>query len=455
MSAPARAPAGETREAFRPASTPATSATSGMDAGAAMHGLMAELYPICRSITGDGVRATLRRIAELIPLEVREVPSGTRVFDWTVPHEWNVRDAYVKDARGERVIDFRRHSLHLVSYSVPVRRRMSLAELRPHLHTLPDRPDAIPYRTAYYDESWGFCLAHRDLLALEEGTYEVCVDTTREAGHLTYGECVLPGETDDEVLLSCHCCHPSLCNDNLSGVVLGVQLARHLAALPWRRYTYRVLFAPVTIGAITWLCVNEARASRIRHGLVLSGVGDPGGLTYKRSRRGVAAIDRAVEHVLAHAGRPYRVVDFSPYGYDERQYGSPGFDLPVGCLMRTPHGEYPEYHTSADDLAFVRPDALAASFATAVRVLDVLERDRRLRNVDGRGEPQLGRRGLYPTGPNARERLMALLWTLNLSDGEHSLLDVAARAGVPFHEIADMAAMLVAHGLLAEPTETP
>ena len=449
MSAPTRAPADEAHGAFLP--PPA----SGPDVGAAMHRLMTELYPVCRSITGDGVRATLRRIAELIPLEVREVPSGTQVFDWTVPREWNVRDAWVKDARGERVIDFRRSTLHLVSYSVPVRRRMSLAELRPHLHTLPDRPDAIPYRTAYYADAWGFCLAHRDLLALEEGTYEVCIDATLEPGHLTYGECVLPGETDDEVLLSCHCCHPSLCNDNLSGVVLGVQLARHLASLPRRRFTYRVLFAPVTIGAITWLWANEARVSRIRHGLVLSGVGDPGGFTYKRSRRGDAAVDRAVAHVLAHAGDPHRVVDFSPYGYDERQYGSPGFDLPVGCLMRTPHGEYPEYHTSDDDLAFVRPEALAGALATTLRVLDVLERDRRLRNLVARGEPQLGRRGLYPAGDDATARLMALLWTLNLSDGEHSLLAIAERAAVPFATIADAAALLRAHGLLAELPEAP
>ena len=449
MSAPTRAPADEARGALL--SPPA----SGPDAGAAMHGLMTELYPVCRSITGDGVRATLRRIAELIPLEVREVPSGTQVLDWTVPREWNVRDAWVKDARGERVVDFRRSTLHLVSYSVPVRRRMSLAELRPHLPTLPDRPDAIPDRTAYYADAGGFCLAHRDLLALEEGTYEVCVDATLEPGHLTYGECVLPGEADDEVLLSCHCCHPSLCNDNLSGVVLGVQLARHLASLPRRRLTYRVLFAPVTIGAITWLWANEARLSRIRHGLVLSGVGDPGGFTYKRSRRGDAAVDRAVAHVLAHAGQPHRVVDFSPYGYDERQYGSPGFDLPVGCLMRTPHGEYPEYHTSDDDLAFVRPAALADAFATTLRVLDVLERDRPLRNLVARGEPQLGRRGLYPTGDDAMARLMALLWTLNLSDGEHSLLAIAERAAVPFHTIADAAELLRAHGLLAELGEAP
>lgn len=449
MSAPTRAPIVEARAVTSVAPADAS------DVGASMHGLMAELYPICRSITGDGVRETLRRIAELIPLEVREVPSGTRVFDWTVPREWNVRDAYVANSRGERVIDFRRSNLHLVSYSVPVRRRMSLAELRPHLHTLPDRPDAIPYRTSYYEESWGFCLRHRDLLTLEEDTYEVCVDTTLAAGHLTYAECVLRGESEEEVLISSHCCHPSLCNDNLSGVVLAVQLARHLAALPRRRFTYRLLFAPVTIGAITWLWANEAHAARIRHGLVLSGVGDPGPMTYKRTRRGRAAIDVAVEHVLEHGGRPHRVVDFSPYGYDERQYGSPGFDLPVGCLMRTPHGEYPEYHTSADHLDFVRPEALADAFAVVTRVIDVLERDRRLRNVIGRGEPQLGRRGLYPTGPDAHAQLMALLWTLNLSDGEHSLLDIARRAGVPFAQVAGAADTLREHGLLIALPETP
>ena len=271
------------------------------------------------------------------------------MFDWTVPREWNIRDAYVKGPDGRRVIDFQESNLHVVGYSVPVRVRLPLAELRKHLFSRPDRPDVVPYRTSYYAESWGFCVSHRQLEQMPEGEYEVVIDSTLEAGSLTYGEYYLRGATDDEVLISCHICHPSLANDNLSGMALVAHLARHLSSRP-RRYSYRFLFIPGTIGSITWLARNEEQASRIRHGLVVTGVGDPGPFTYKRSRRGDAEIDRAAAHVLRHAGGPYSIRDFSPYGYDERQFCSPGFNLPVGCLMRTPHGEYPEYHTSADDL---------------------------------------------------------------------------------------------------------
>jgi aminopeptidase-like protein len=304
---------------------------SGRDQGTAeaMHRLVADLYPLCRSITGDGLRDTLRGVGRILPLTLREVPSGTRVFDWTVPPEWNIRDARVKSSRGARVIDFRRSNLHVVGYSVPVRARLSLAELKPHLHTLPDHPDWIPYRTSYYEEGWGFCLSHRELGALPEDEYEVCIDSSLEPGHLTYGECVLPGTTAEEVLISCHVCHPSLCNDNLSGVVVAAFLGRALAARP-HRYTYRFLFIPGTIGSITWLAHNEARVERIRHGLVLSCLGDVGRPTYKKSRRGDAEVDRVVHHVLAARGGAHAIVDFTPCGYDERLFCSPGFDLPVG-----------------------------------------------------------------------------------------------------------------------------
>jgi aminopeptidase-like protein len=419
-----------------------------------MHDLIARLYPLCRSITGDGVRATLEILAERIPVKIHEVPSGERAFDWIVPREWNIRDAYVKNARGERVIDFRASNLHVVGYSVPVRRRMSLAELRPHLHTLPDRPDWIPYRTSYYTETWGFCLRHRDLLALADGEYEVSIDSSLADGHLSYGECYLPGETEDEVLLSCHVCHPSLCNDNLSGVALGAFLAERLAGAA-RRYSYRVLFIPGTIGSITWLARNEPGLSRIKHGLVLANVGDAGPFTYKRSRRGRAPIDRAAAHVLARSGAPFEVLDFTPWGYDERQYCSPGFDLPVGCLSRTPHGRFPEYHTSADDLDFVRPAALGDSLATALAILSVIEDDRVYVSRNPKCEPQLGRRGLYRSvGGDDRGRAgeLAMLWVLNLADGAHSLLDVAERAGVPFHTVREAADALAEHGLVSEST---
>src|SRR5262245_2308846 len=318
-----------------------------------MYELIAELYPRCRSITGDGVRATLDGIGKRIPLDRHEVRTGTPVLDWTVPLEWNVRDAWVKNARGERVIDFRVSNLHLVSYSVPVRTRMTLAALRPHLHTLSAHPDWIPYRTSYYQENWGFCLtAHqrarleRDDAGVDRTEYEIVIDTTLAPGALSYGECLVPGRSTDEVIVSAHICHPSLANDNLSGIALAVELARYVARLG-PRYSYRFVFAPGTIGAITWLARNEARVERIRHGLVLAGVGRAAPFLYKRSRRGNTEIDRVAAHVLRHAGGDHGVVDFTPYGYDERQYGSPGFDLAVGSLSRGAHGSFPEYHTSA------------------------------------------------------------------------------------------------------------
>jgi aminopeptidase-like protein len=427
------------------------------DLGGEMHALIADLYPICRSITGDGLRETLHRLEAYIPLTVHEVASGTKVLDWTVPREWNIRDAYVKNSRGDRVVDFRRSNLHVLNYSIPVRRTVSLAELRAHCFTLPEHPDWIPYRTSYYQEAWGFCLTHRQLQALSEDEYEVVIDSTLVPGHLTYGELVLPGESAAEILISCHACHPALCNDNLSGVVVAAFLARHFQRQR-HRYTYRFLFIPGTIGSITWLACNEAVVGRIKHGLVLASVGDAGPKHYKRSRRGNAEIDRAIAHVLRHSGQPFELMDFTPYGYDERQYCSPGYDLAVGCLSRTPYARYPEYHTSADDLEFVRPQALADSYATCLAAFDVLERNETCVNTNPRGEPQLGRRGLYEAiGGRAEERVneTALLWVLNLSDGRHSLLDIAERGDVPFAEIRRAATALAAHGLLVPAGEAP
>jgi aminopeptidase-like protein len=423
-----------------------------MTVGEELYKLVAELYPICRSITGDGVRRTLEIVDREIGLDLHEVPSGTPVLDWTVPREWNVRDAWVADAAGERVIDFQASNLHLVSYSVPVRATVGLAELKEHLFTLPDHPDWVPYRTSYYAERWGFCASQRLVDSLPDGDYEVCVDTTLADGHLTYGEHLVEGQTADEVLVSCHVCHPSLANDNLSGIAVASRLARLLGQGPRPRYSYRFLFIPGTIGSITWLARNSDRVDRVRHGLVLSGVGDPGGFTWKRSRRGDAEIDRAVAHVLGRSGRAHRVVDFSPYGYDERQYGSPGFDLPVGRLSRTEFATYPEYHTSADDLDLVGPAQLQESLEVCLEVVEVLEGNRRYLNLHPKGEPQLGRRGLYGQiggRSDASERQMAMLWVLNLSDGDHSLLDVADRSGLPFALVTDAADALEEAGLLS------
>ncbi len=437
---------------------PGTSGPSTAQVGREMHALIAELYPLCRSITGDGVRETLRRLQAFVPLEQHEVPTGTAVLDWTVPKEWNIRDAYVKNSRGERIVDFRRSNLHVLNYSVPVHRTVSLQELKAHCFSLPDHPDWIPYRTSYYKEAWGFCLPHRQLEALVEGEYEVRIDSTLAPGHLTYGELVLPGETTEEILISCHICHPSLCNDNLSGVVVATFLARRLqeAAAP-RRHTYRFLFIPGTIGSITWLARNEDVVPHIQHGLVLASVGDPGHLHYKRSRRGDAVIDQAVAHVLRHSSRPFALANFTPYGYDERQYCSPGYDLAVGCLSRTPFAQYAEYHTSADNLDFVRPEALGDSLATVLAVFAVLEGNKTYVSRNPKGEPQLGRRGLYGAiGGPSEERVdeMAMLWVLNLSDGRHTLLDIAERSGLAFSAVQRAANLLLAHDLLALPAAT-
>ncbi len=419
--------------------------------GEAMYRFASELYPICRSITGEGIRLTLAKIAERIPMVMSEIPSGTTVFDWIVPKEWNVRDAYIKNSKGERVVDFQKHNLHLMSYSVPVRATLRFAELRPHLHTLSDHPDWIPYRTSYYREDWAFCLPHRQLLALEDADYEVCIDSSLESGSLTYGECYLPGRSTEEVLISCHSCHPSLANDNLSGLAVATAMAESLAKRELR-YSYRFLFIPGTIGAITWLAHNAKTTNRIRHGLVLTCLGDDGGFHYKKSRRGDSEIDRAVAHVLRHCGEPAETLDFSPYGYDERQYCSPGFNLPVGCLMRSQWGTFPEYHTSADNLDFIHPRQLAGALGVCLSVCDVLELNSRYLNQNPFCEPQLGNRNLYrsTSGAEIDQEINARLWVLNQSDGKHSLLDIADRSGIAFTTIVDAAKLLEEAGLLTK-----
>ncbi|MFE0700854.1 DUF4910 domain-containing protein [Streptomyces sp. NPDC058872] len=444
-------------------------------AGEEMHALVERLYPLCRSITGDGVRATLEIIGEYVPLQVHEVPTGTQVLDWTVPQEWNIRDAYVADATGRRVVDFAASNLHVLGYSVPVAATVPLTELRAHLHTLPDRPSWVPYRTSYYKPDWGFCLSQETLDSLPDGDYEVRIDSTLADGHLTYAEHVVPGQVADEVIVSCHVCHPSLANDNLAGIAVATFLARALAEqTPW--YTYRFLFAPGTIGAITWLARNADRVEkaspghggspgpaepgagegpstggRVRHGLVLACAGDRGRLTYKRSRRGDAEIDRVMSHVLSASERPHHITGFTPYGYDERQFCSPGFDLGVGSLSRTPYAGYPEYHTSADNPDFVSPEAMADTLALCREAFAVLDRNRRYVNLSPYGEPQLGRRGLYESlggRSDAKQAQMAMLWVLNLSDGEHDLLDVAERSGLPFDAVAAAADALRGAGLI-------
>lgn len=423
--------------------------------GQKMYQLVAELYPICRSITGNGFRDTLRILQNYIPLKVLEVPTGTEVYDWTVPKEWNINNAYIKNSQGEKIVDFKACNLHVVNYSVPVHEKISLDKLKEHLFTLPDYPDWVPYRTSYYKESWGFCLTHTQYLELQDEEYEVYIDSSLEPGSLTYGEYFIPGETAEEVLISCHSCHPSLCNDNLSGISVAIFLAQHLSQLSLR-YSYRFLFIPGTIGSITWLHENEARVSNIKHGLVLTCVGDPGKFTYKRSRRGNADIDKIVEYVLKESGKKYEIIDFFPYGYDERQYCSPGFNLAVGCFMRSPHGSFPQYHTSADNLEFVQPEYLEDSYNQCWAALQILENNQTYISLNPKCEPRLGKRGLYRAiGGQSEEALneLAILWVLNLADGEHTLLDMAKRSGMAFDAIYKAAKALLATDLLQECTK--
>lgn len=430
--------------------------------------LIRELFPICRSIAGPGLRETLRRIQSSVPITIHEVPTGTQAFDWMVPQEWTLRRATLTDPAGKVIADTDVNNLHVLNYSTPFSGKLSLAELKPHLHSMPDKPQWIPYRTSYYKPTWGICLPHDVAASLPDGECDVKIDTTIADGSLSYGEYFIPGKGDREVLFSTHCCHPSLANDNLSGIAVAVEFAKWLAARH-NKLSYRFVFIPGTIGAITWLSRNVETTSRIIGGLVLSCLGDTGRFTYKASRRERWLIDRVVAEVLAERREVHSIRPFVPYGYDERQYCSPGFDLPVGCLMRTPNGEYPEYHTSADDLSLVKESALRGSvelLKDVVKRFETLSDDeqqlmeplmssmdtaRRWLNLNPYCEPQLGKRGLYSTtGGKAvvPEMQMALLWVLNLSDGSISVESIAARSGISLDVINEAADRLHRVGLL-------
>lgn len=419
--------------------------------GAQMHDWARELTPLPRSITGDGLRASLAMLGEQIPLSLTEVPTGEQVFDWTIPDEWTFRGATIRDAAGRRLVDAAENALHLVGYSRPFRGRLSRAELESHVHVHPEEEDWIPYRTTYYRDDWGFCLSRRHWESLGEGPFDVEIDADLQPGSLTYGECVLPGRSAEEVLISAHCCHPRLANDNLSGMVVATALAQLIQGLPERRYTYRFLFAPGTIGAIAWLARNRRSVDPIRAGLVLACLGGPGRLHYKSTFAGDAVIDQSTSAVLAETSPPGRLLPYEPFGYDERQFNSPGFRLPIGRLTRTPPGEFPEYHGSADDLSLVTPASLADSLAATWRIIQVLEHNRYFRNTSPCGEPRLGPRGIgrIPTSNqdgDVEDR--ALMWLLALGDGRQTLLEAARRSETPITAILAAARRLAAGGLL-------
>ena len=423
--------------------------------GEEMYSFASEMFPICRSITGNGVRQTLEIIKKHVLISIHEVSSGIQVFDWTVPKEWNIRDAYIKNSKGEKIVDFTNSNLHVLNYSTPIHTKLTLQELKGHLYYLPDQPDLIPYRTSYYKEDWGFCLSYNLFQSLKDETYEVFIDSTLEAGSLTYGEYFIAGELPEEVLISAHVCHPSLANDNLSGISVSTFLIRELM-LRKPRYSYRFLFIPGTIGAITWLAVNEQNAKKIKHGLVLSLLGDTGNFTYKKSRRDTSEIDQIADYVLKSRSDQNRIIDFIPYGYDERQYCSPGFNLAVGCLSRTTYGQYPQYHTSADNMDFIKSASLEESFFVTLDIIQTLEANKRFINLSPKCEPQMGKRGLYSTkggNNNAKDYQLALLWVLNLSDGNHSILDICKRSKLNLMDVKEAADKLIEGQLLKEVRE--
>jgi len=420
--------------------------------GNKMYDLIQRLYPITRSITGNGVRETLNILSEINPLQIHEVPSGTKVFDWEIPPEWNIKDAWVKNSFGEKIVDFKKSNLHILNYSISVHKKVNLKELKEHLFTLPEYPDWIPYRTSYHNPSWGFCMTYNHFKELQEEEYEVFIDSTLEPGYLTYGEYYIKGKTDNEVLISCHICHPSLSDDNLSGIAVATYLANLLNKLNLH-YSYRFLFIPGTIGSITWLSRNEDKTNKIKHGLVLTLLGDNEKFHYKKSRRGDAGIDRIAEYVLQQSGKEYDIMDFYPYGYDERQYCSPGFNLPVGRLSRAVHGEFPEYHTSADNMDFIHPEKLAGSLSLILDIFNLIESNKTYLNLNPKCEPQLGKRGLFKKiggQKETEEYQMALLWVLNMSDGSNSLLDIAVKSMIDFNIIKTAANALLKTELLEE-----
>lgn len=414
--------------------------------------LIEKLFPINRSITGNGVRETLKILSEIVPLKIHEVKSGTKVLDWEVPLEWNIQDAWIKDKNGKRIVDFKDLNLHVLNYSTPIYEKMNLKKLKEHLFTLPENPDWVPYRTSYYNKNWGFCMSHNQFLNLSEGTYEVKIDSSLKEGYLTYGEFYIPGEIEEEVLISVHICHPSLANDNLSGVSVAAYLADHIAKKK-SVYSYRFLFIPGTIGSITWLHKNRQNVKNVKYGLVLTLLGDEGAFNYKKSRDGNAKIDELVEYCLNTSQMDYNIMEFYPYGYDERQYCSPGFNMPLGRLSRSNHGEFPEYHSSGDNLSFIKKEKLEDSFVLINKIINTIEENNRYINLNPFGEPQLGKRGLFKKiggHSQAKEFQMAILWLLNLSDGRNDLLDIAKRSGIDFDTLKSAADILEESKLLTK-----
>jgi aminopeptidase-like protein len=404
------------------------------------------LWPILRSITGEGVRQSHDILGELLPLKRHEIPSGTEVLDWTVPQEWRVREAYIESPDGRRICDVRENNLHLLNYSVPFNGIMTKSRLDKHLFSLPDRPDAIPYRTSYYKSNWGFCLSHNQRLALPEGNYRVHIDTEHFDGSLTLSEAVLPGESDREVLFTTYTCHPSLAINELSGPLLNAFLYRRIAAWPKRRLTYRFLFGPETIGAICYLAMRgEELKQKLKAGYVVTCVGDDGAYRLKRSKRKTTVAERAAIYALDQSKADYRVIDFNPSGSDEKQYCSIGYNLPFTVLTRTAFGEYPEYHTSDDNKTLMNFQSMSETLDVFEQIAKTQDLNLTVANRITHGEPQMSKYGdLYApiSGSQANEQLMALKWLIHYADGEHDLLSIADMSGIGVEVLSGVAKRL-------------
>ncbi|MEO8664941.1 MAG: DUF4910 domain-containing protein [Ignavibacteria bacterium] len=411
------------------------------------------LWPINRSLTGNGNRETLKILSEIINMEISEIPSGTECFDWTVPSEWNVKEAWIMDSKGNTIVDFKNNNLHLLGYSEKFSGKLDLNELKEHLHSLPEQPAVIPYLTSYYKSRWGFCITHDQLENLHNDTYEVLIDSELDPkGSMTIGEAVLKGDTDEEILLSTYICHPSMANNELSGPLVTAFIYDVLSKKTQRKYTYRFLFLPETIGSIYYLSKHGKKLKKdLAAGYVVTCIGDKGNFTYKKSREGNTLADRAAELVLNQSGNDFTVEDFFPTGSDERQYCSQGFNLPVGSLMRTRYGKYEEYHTSADNKDCITFEAMESSVETYLKIFKVIEENETYINTMPHCEPQLGKRDLYPTlgsQKNTSELVNAMMWVLNFSDGSNDLISISEKSKIDFEVVKEASDKLVEKGIL-------
>jgi aminopeptidase-like protein len=419
--------------------------------GDGMYQLLETLFPICRSITGDGVRQSLDLLEEHIPLNRFEVPTGTQVFDWEVPEEWNIRDAYVLDQDGNKIIDFRENNLHVLGYSQPIDQVVELEELQQHLYSLPEQPEAIPFVTSYYERRWGFCLTHQQRQNLKPEKYRVFIDSELKQGYLTYGELILPGAVQQEIFLSTYICHPSMANNELSGPVVTTWLVKWLMSQP-RRYTYRIVFIPETIGSITYLSRNlPVMKDRVIAGFNVTCVGDERAYSFMPTRYENTLADKVALKILSSKHPSFVKYSFMARGSDERQYCSPGVDLPVVGVMRSKYGEYPEYHTSLDNLKFATPQGLYDSYQTLRDCTELLERNRKYKSTNC-CEPQLGKRGLYTTLSTRASagEARALLDILAYTDGTNDLIDISNHIGMPLETLYELIDKLVEHNLIEE-----